>query len=415
MAADMTEKTIEDLPAGEGGSVSVIIPTCNRRDMLGRSIASALAQTRPPLEIIVVNDAGEAIDDIIAVHNASGIVRCVSHTSNQGASAARNTGLRMARGAYIAYLDDDDVYLPGHLASVVPALQASDCLFGYALAEYVIDDMRDGVLVNMGRVQPYSEVAYSRQRLMVSNFIPTPTWVFARALLAEVGYFDEFFAACEDWEWLLRASERTNFLKVPAVTVEVRQRLHDSGHLIVQHRPKMNMWIRAVYDKHPAASPQLQLARHEHLNHGAAKQLGVEQEAAVGAAFAAPAALELITLVNLAELLGAANLRHRAVLLYRSWLEHNPASPLRHAAAFNLAVTLHNLQQYGDAEAAYRQTLQAHPGFNPARFQLAGLLERRGCVDEALALWRAVAGAESDPASTDAQQAAAQLARFLTV
>ncbi|MFM9437534.1 glycosyltransferase involved in cell wall biosynthesis [Janthinobacterium sp. CG_23.3] len=406
-------------PGGDAdiGSISVIIPTHNRRDMLGRSIGSVLAQTRLPLEIIVVNDNGVAVDDIIAAHNASGIVRGVTHATNQGASAARNTGLRMARGAYIAYLDDDDVYLPTHLESTVGALQASDCLFGYALAEYVIDDMRNGELVNVGRVQPYSNVAYSRERLMISNFIPTPTWVFARALLEQVGYFDEYFAACEDWEWLIRAAAATDFLAVPALTVEVRQRLHDAGHLIVQHGPKMNMWIRAVYAKHPVAAPQLQLARHEHLACGAARQLNAEQEAGIAAAFAAAAAgtLELINLINIGEQLEGANLRHRSVALYRCWLEHKPGAALRHAACFNLAVTLHNLQQYADAEAAYRLALQAFPRFHPARLQLAALLERRGSVDEALELWRAVVREEADPAAAERQQAAAQLARFLTL
>ncbi len=399
------------------GSISVIIPTHNRRDMLGRSIGSVLAQTRLPLEIIVVNDNGVAVDDIIAAHNASGIVRCVTHATNQGASAARNTGLRMARGAYIAYLDDDDMYLPTHLESTVGALQASDCLFGYALAEYVIDDMRNGELVNVGRVQPYSNVAYSRERLMISNFIPTPTWVFARALLEQVGYFDEYFAACEDWEWLIRAAAATDFLAVPALTVEVRQRLHDSGHLIVQHGPKMNMWIRAVYAKHPVASPQLQLARHEHITCGAARQLSAEQEAGIAAAFAAAAAgaLELIELINIGEQLVGANLRNRSAFLYRCWIEHNAGAPLRHAACFNLAVVLHNLQQYADAEAAYRQALQTFPRFNPARLQLAALLERRGSVDEALEIWRAIVREEADPASAERQQAAAQLARFLTL
>lgn len=398
-------------------SVSVIVPTCNRRDMLGRCLSSILAQTHLPLEIIVVNDAGESVEDIIAAHNASGIIRYVAHTTNKGASAARNTGLHLAQGAYIAYLDDDDTYRPNHLETMVAALQSSTCQFGYTFAEYVIDDLRDGKLVTLGRIQPYSDVPYSRDRLLISNFIPTPTWVFSRTLLNDVGYFDEFFGACEDWEWLIRASEKTDFLTVPQITVDVRQRLHDDQHLIVQHRPKMNMWIRAVYEKHPVTSQALQLARHEHVTFGAAKQLSKEQEAILAATFEAARndTLDLIGLINTAEVLNSANLRSRTVFLYQTWLEHNALSPLRHAAWFNLSISLQNLGQYAEAEVACRQSLLCNPGFNLARFQLASLLERRENLAEALEAWRAIAHQEAGTNSQDFQQATGHLARHLAV
>lgn len=412
----MPSTPIADADAG-ADTVSVIVPTCNRRDMLGRCLHSILTQTRPPLEIIVVNDAGAAVDDIIAAHNASGIIRHAAHASNKGASAARNTGLGMARGAYIAYLDDDDLYRPAHLETLLGALRRSDCRFGYTFADYVIDDLRDGQLVNVGRIQPYSGIAYARERLMVANFIPTPTWMFARTLLDEVGEFDEFFGACEDWEWLLRASAKTGFLTVPAHTVEVRQRLHDQQHLIVQHRPQMNKWIKAVYAKHPAGTQQLRMARHEHLAFGAAQPLGAAQEAAADAAQAGAAAgtLDLIALINMAELLAAANQRHRAVALYQAWVERNTQSPLRHAACFNLGVALQNLGQHAEAEAAYRLALRCNHAFNLARLQLAALLELRGSVDEALDTWRTVARQERGKDSAAYQQASDHLARYLTV
>lgn len=392
-------------------TVSVIIPTCNRLDMLERSVSSVLAQTLQPLEIIVVNDAGVAVEPLLASLDRKGIIRSATHTTNKGASAARNTGLAMARGDYIAYLDDDDLYLPEHLASVVPQLAASDCRFGYAFAEYVIDDMKDGVLVNVGRVQPYTGIAYSRDRLLVANFIPTPTWVFARSLIEDVGTFDESFAACEDWEWLIRASEKTEFLAVPVLTVEVRQRLYDQQHLILQHRPQMAKWIAAVYAKHPVASPSLKLARQEHGLFGAAKDLTAEEQQLVDAAFDDDA-LDLVGLFNAAAVLEGANRRHRAVDLYRQWLARS-AAPLRHPAAYNLAVVLQNLGQPREAEAAYRQALELEPRFTLARMQLASLLEHRGEVDGALDCWRAVVRQERASGSAEHAQAAAHLRRFL--
>jgi glycosyltransferase involved in cell wall biosynthesis len=388
-------------------SVSVIVPTCNRRDMLGRCLSSILSQTLQPFEIIVVNDAGEPVADIIAEHNSSGLIRYETHTTNQGASAARNTGLRLAKGAYIAYLDDDDTYLPSHLQTVVSALQSSECRFGYSYAEYVIDDRQDGAIVHVGRVQPYSDIPYSRDRLLVNNFIPTPTWVFERTLLESVGYFDEHFAACEDWEWLIRASEKTDFLTVPIVTIEVRQRLHDDQHLIVQHRPKMNMWIKAVYKKHPVTSPRLKMARQELLTFGAAKSLNSEQSLSLMTALesAKNQSLDLVQLINIAEMLTMANLRWRAVELYQVWLKHNGNSPLRHAALFNLSVSLKSLGHDAEADAACRAAIEISPKFNMARFLLASFQEQKGNIAEALKIWLAIANQEPNSTTEDSQTA----------
>ncbi|MES2128345.1 MAG: glycosyltransferase [Pseudomonadota bacterium] len=397
-------------------TVSVIIPTCNRLDMLVRSVGSVLAQTAKPLEIIVVNDAGKAIEETIKGIDQDGLVRIVNHDSNKGASAARNSGLAVAKGEYIAYLDDDDLYQPGHLETVIPQLHASSCRFGYAFAEYVIDDIRNGELMEVGRVQPYTGIPYSHDRLLVANFIPTPTWVFERSLIAEVGNFDESFAACEDWEWLIRASEKTDFLSVQAVTVEVRQRLYDEQHLILQHRPKMNMWIRAVYAKHPVESKALQLARHEHITFGSAKDYTPEQQALVTTAFAGAkdGTLDLIGLFNVTETMDATNHRHQSVELYRLWLEHT-TSPLRHAACFNLGVVAQNLGLMAEAEAMYREAIKLNPAFGQALLNLAGVLEQRGSVDEALELWRKVVRQERAAASLAYTQATNHLKRYLEV
>jgi glycosyltransferase involved in cell wall biosynthesis/Tfp pilus assembly protein PilF len=392
-------------------SISVIIPTCNRPDMLARSLRSVLAQTQLPREIIIVNDAGSSVEEVIAQYDTNGIVHCEVHATNRGASAARNTGLHLAQGDYIAFLDDDDMYLPDHLATMIEALQANSCRFGYALAEYVINDMRDGKSVCVGRCQPFNGITYSRDRLLVANFIPTPTWVFSRSLLEDIGYFDEFFAACEDWEWLIRASEKTDFLTVKAVTVEVHQRLYDQQHLILQQGSKLNMWIQAVYAKHPVSLP-LQLERYEYITYGPAKPLSAELAEVVDTAFesARLGSLDLSGLFKAAEILDSANLRHRSIQLYQQWLEHSQ-SPQRFAAFFNLGVVLQNMSQYADAEQAYREAISLKPDFNLTHLQLAELLERRGCIDEAQENWRTIVRQEDNKDTLESRQASAHLDR----
>src|SRR5262249_28898416 len=81
--------------------VSVIVPTFNRPDLLQRALASVLAQTYRQFEIVVVNDAGTDVENIINEMNSSGKIVYVRHDRNRGLAASRNTAIRLARGTYI--------------------------------------------------------------------------------------------------------------------------------------------------------------------------------------------------------------------------------------------------------------------------------------------------------------------------
>jgi GT2 family glycosyltransferase len=108
--------------ATEPGVVSVIIPTYNRAAIVGAAIESALRQRNTRLQIIVVDDG--STDDTRAVVDAfGGAVRYVSQ-ENAGVAAARNTGLRLATGEFVAFLDSDDAWLPWKVEAEVAALRA---------------------------------------------------------------------------------------------------------------------------------------------------------------------------------------------------------------------------------------------------------------------------------------------------
>src|SRR4051794_4124152 len=100
--------------------ISVVIPTYNRAHVVGRAIESALAQEYPPHEIIVVDD-GSVDDTGDVVDGYRGIVRRVRQP-NAGVSAARNRGVSEAASEWIAFLDSDDQWLPGHLGRIVSAM-----------------------------------------------------------------------------------------------------------------------------------------------------------------------------------------------------------------------------------------------------------------------------------------------------
>ena len=99
--------------------VSVIIPTYNRADLLPRAVNSVLSQTFSDYEIIIVDDhSPDNTQDVIAAFTDPRI-RSIRHRTNRRQSAAINTGIANAMGEYIAFLDDDDEWLPNKLEGQV--------------------------------------------------------------------------------------------------------------------------------------------------------------------------------------------------------------------------------------------------------------------------------------------------------
>lgn len=150
--------------------VSVLIAAYNARDFLHTAIASAAAQAAPRLsvEIIVVDDA--STDDTLAVARALAAthdgMRVVPLAKNGGPSAARNAGLDVARGAWIAVLDADDAFAPGHLAGLLAtgtALEADIVLSDIVFHNPVADEDSDSGLVWPMPEQPVSIADYVRR------------------------------------------------------------------------------------------------------------------------------------------------------------------------------------------------------------------------------------------------------------
>src|SRR5438552_2531519 len=99
---------------------SIIIPTHGRPAFLQEAVASVLAQSFADSEVLVVDDGNDEPVNVPADER----VRVLRHDVNRGAAAARNTGIRAARGRYISFLDDDDVYPPGRLATIAAELES---------------------------------------------------------------------------------------------------------------------------------------------------------------------------------------------------------------------------------------------------------------------------------------------------
>lgn len=203
--------------------VSVIIPIYNAQATVSEALDSVLAQTYTDYEMIVVNDGStDNSEGIIRRYLTAGMgdITCVTQR-NKGAAAARNAGIRIARGELIAFLDADDLWDKDKLKTSVETLDAHP---GVMLA---FSDMRhhvDGEAVHASYLHErgYRHVASGQiyDNLLKENFIFTPTVVMRKSIFAKAGYFDESLKIAEDYDLWLRITKDSEvlFIDRPLVT-----------------------------------------------------------------------------------------------------------------------------------------------------------------------------------------------------
>lgn len=178
--------------------VTVVIPTRDRHDMLRRALASVCAQTQSPRQVIVVDDGSR--DDVRScVTREFPGVECIRQSPG-GVSAARNRGIEGAVCEWIAFLDSDDEWLPHKLEQQLSALHAED---SYAICHTDEIWVRGGRRVNPGKRHAKTGGLVFEQCLPLCVISPSSV-VIRRALLDDVGGFDESLPACEDYDLWLR-------------------------------------------------------------------------------------------------------------------------------------------------------------------------------------------------------------------
>jgi len=182
--------------------VSCIIPTHNRAAFLADAISSALAQTYENLEVIVVDDAStDNTSDVVAAFN-DGRITYLRHSMNKGGSAARNTGILTSRAEYVAFLDDDDEWLPEKIAKQMKVLRSSAPEVGCVYTGYWDVDRSSGSYVGKQIPNRRGDLA---KELQLENCIGSTSSVLVkRECLNEAGLFDESLPCSQDYDLWLR-------------------------------------------------------------------------------------------------------------------------------------------------------------------------------------------------------------------
>ena len=188
-----------------GPLVSVIIPTHNRPNLVTKAVASVVAQTYRPIEIIIIDDAS---DDPVSANwfkaewkDISLSIHC--NDISKGVAAARNSGINKSKGRYIAFLDDDDQWLPDKLAIQIDTLNrhGSPQVRG-VFCQMIIED-EHGKEIGRTSFPPSAETI--RQSMICGDGnVPPQTILVERDTFRTVGFFDEQMPSFEDRQWALR-------------------------------------------------------------------------------------------------------------------------------------------------------------------------------------------------------------------
>jgi glycosyltransferase involved in cell wall biosynthesis len=198
--------------------VSVVIPTYNRAELLPQAIHSVLGQTYENLECIVVDDASTDNTAQVVRQFADDRLIYLRHETNRRASAARNTGIAHAQGDLIAFLDDDDEWLPAKLEKQVPLIQSLSPDFGLV---YCWMDYHDAAGTLVIEHHP-SFRGYVFPRVLGKQRIGgCPTLLARREVVEQLGGFDEAMTYGDDVEFTWRVCRDYKVDVVPEVLVVV--------------------------------------------------------------------------------------------------------------------------------------------------------------------------------------------------
>ncbi|MBD2771469.1 glycosyltransferase family 2 protein [Iningainema tapete] len=181
--------------------VSVIIPNYNHKEYLERAINSVIHQSYTDYEIIVIDDASTD-DSVNFIHDKFPNVCLVSLSKNRGAGGARNEGINIARGSFIAFLDSDDEWASNYLETQIKYIESSPSTI--LVWSGCIHQKKDGTVEKFS-CKPWLQYPNLTYHLLSENFILTPSIVMVRTdFLKQADCFNESLRICADKELFLK-------------------------------------------------------------------------------------------------------------------------------------------------------------------------------------------------------------------
>lgn len=185
---------------------SIVTPSYNRPDFLARLLESICHQTNRDFEVFVIDDASpdqEAYERVVGQFTQAIPLRYLRNEVNRGAQYSRNRGVAASTGKLIAFVDDDDEWMPQKLERQAALFSSASERLGlvYTWADAVNEE---AIVLHQYRAVYHGNV---RAELLDACFIPSPTVVLRRTAIEKVGGFDESLPSCQDWDMWIRIAE----------------------------------------------------------------------------------------------------------------------------------------------------------------------------------------------------------------
>ncbi|MBD1995857.1 glycosyltransferase family 2 protein [Leptolyngbya sp. FACHB-541] len=235
--------------------VSVIIPAYNAEAFIQRTLTSVLSQTYKNLEVLVIDDGSTDRTVEIVQAMAEGDRRIhLLQQPNSGVAAARNLGIKHAKGEFIAPLDADDIWYPQNIEKQVQCFLTSDETVGLVYSWSVDIDEKD---VPTGEFRAANIGGYIYKALICHNFLGNASAsLIRRTCLEKVGYYNQELRkqgaeGCEDWDLYLRIAEYYQFRAIPEFLIGYRKISSSMSGNFKKMARSHALMLQTVQNKHP--------------------------------------------------------------------------------------------------------------------------------------------------------------------
>lgn len=224
--------------------VTTLISTYNRPQYLRQALASALNQTWPNLEVILVRDGGACVREAIADFIDDPRLIFIDRPQNRGKAYSFNEALNRARGEFVCYLDDDDLFYPFHVETLATVLLAQEhCQAAYSdLYKVHCRQMPDGRRIVLAKNVEVSR-DFDRMVMLQFNQALHVSLMHRRELFSQTGLYNENIKVLIDWDLTRRLCFYTDFIHIPIVTGEFYAPVEDCDRISVQRRKNVNEYL----------------------------------------------------------------------------------------------------------------------------------------------------------------------------
>ncbi|MEM8675744.1 MAG: glycosyltransferase [Cyanobacteria bacterium P01_G01_bin.67] len=231
--------------------ISIIIPAYNASSTINKTVNSVINQTYQNWELIIINDG--STDDTFSLINQLTDSRIKAYDyPNSGVAEARNRGIKLARGDYIAFLDADDWWTEDKLALQIQALRDNpQAGVAYSWTYFIHEDK--GKCFSSKAIHHQGNVL---SQLLEKNFLAHGSNpLIRRQAIAQIGYFDSSFPHCADWDYYLRLAANWDFVVVPKHQIYYRQSTNSMTAKIAVIEQQLILMIDKTYSRLSKTKP----------------------------------------------------------------------------------------------------------------------------------------------------------------